>query len=509
MMRDDDDDARFAECGTDDEDEKADLEQSFTADYGMDDDSSDEEGEKHSAGAAESSGQTSSAAYMNTDVSFLTRLLSNMEQSSIKRRKPTKKGKVGRTFKSEFFYELQHMTAQLSKQQRLCAVSFLPLTLRNLSDWQLSPDRYDNDEDYIPANVRLVCLEFNSPCCTWSSADITEFHRLALLPLDDAYVAKAMASAHQEARSYQTAQRRLSPADGKTEEWWCFQCDKFVELGGMPKDRKTICKPCKAKQVKERQKAAKVSGSKRKRQQASSCKIEAGVKTWQCHGCDKYKPEDKMSTGSGHKTLCRGCSGKHHSASVNAQLRVLLSSAIGSTEARNEKIEERNRKERRNDPLLKCTITIEDLVRLYEQQLGRCFYSNVSFQHRSLLSSAEVFSKLRQMSLERLDPRRGYEPDNVRLICLSFQGTDHTRRGSKHSNGGSGGWSKLKVQYLFKVCQHTVILSSLCVSVCCVRSGGLSVRQALHSHLSLGCSSRPHTNVKLPRHRYELGTVDP
>ena len=158
-----DDDARFAECAADEE--KAELEQSFSADYGTDSDDdddnsdSDEEDEKHSAGAAESSGQTyDGAAYTNTDHGFLTRVIRNMEQSSIKRRKPTKKGKAGRTFKSDFKYEMEHMTTRLETQQRLCAVSYLPLTLRRLSDWQLSPDRHDNDERGLHPGQRTIGL---------------------------------------------------------------------------------------------------------------------------------------------------------------------------------------------------------------------------------------------------------------------------------------------------------------------------------------------------------------
>ena len=459
MMCDDDDDARFAECALDDEDEKADLEQSFTADYDTDDDG---EEAKHNAGAAESSGQTyaaaSSAAYQNTDDGFLNGVIHCMKKNSEERRKPTKKRPAGRTFKSTFFYELQHMNAQLSMQQRLCAVSFLPLTLRKLSDWQLSPDRRDNDEDYIPANVRLVCLEFNNQC-SWSSNDITEFHRLALLPLDDAYVAKAMASAHQQPRSYRKAQSQLS-VDGTTEEWQCFgPCGQFVELQRMAKGSKTLCQPCKAKQWR---KTAKVSGSKRKRH--TPLKSKHG--DWMCFECDEFKPEDQMMTA--RKTLCKECNGKSCSSSVNAELRSLLKHAIGHTEARNENIKERNKKEHRNDPLLKCTITLAILITLYEQQLGRCFYSNVSFQHRSLSAKGAVLSKLRQMSLERLDPRRGYELDNVRLICLGFQGTDHTRRESKYSNGGSGGWSKLKVKYLFKVRRFAAILCSVMTTSACL-----------------------------------------
>ena len=229
----------------------------------------------------------------------------------------------------------------------------------------------------------------------------------------------------------------------------------------MRNGKKTLCKPCDVKQVTEYRKTVKLSGAKRKRNTPSS-QTTKGVKEWMCFGCDEFKPEDQLSKGS--KTLCKKCKNKDHSSSVNAELRSLLKHAITRTEERNEKIEERNRKERRNDPLLKCTITLEELVRLYEQQRTRCFYSDAAFQHRSLLGKGEVFNKLRQMSLERLDPRRGYELDNVRLICLGFQSIDKTR-GSKHSNGGSGGWSQLKVQYLFKVCRHSVI--TVCVCMLC------------------------------------------
>jgi hypothetical protein len=97
---------------------------------------------------------------------------------------------------------------------------------------------------------------------------------------------------------------------------------------------------------------------------------------------------------------------------------------------------------------LKCTITIEDLVGLYIKQQGRCYYSNVPFQYRYIPDGSE-FDVLRQMSIERMNPKRGYEIDNICFCLLGLNTTDLSRI-AKYSNGGSCGWSKLKIDYVFR-----------------------------------------------------------
>ena len=59
------------------------------------------------------------------------------------------------------------------------------------------------------------------------------------------------------------------------------------------------------------------------------------------------------------------------------------------------------------------SITLKDLQEMYKKQEGKCYYS-------SLPMSSKILSDF-QMSLERLDPSKGYTKENVALICSEFQ----------------------------------------------------------------------------------------
>lgn len=56
-----------------------------------------------------------------------------------------------------------------------------------------------------------------------------------------------------------------------------------------------------------------------------------------------------------------------------------------------------------------CTITREFIIELWEKQEGRCYYSG--------LPLVREMYKPDSVSLDRIDTKRGYEPDNVALTC--------------------------------------------------------------------------------------------
>ncbi len=58
---------------------------------------------------------------------------------------------------------------------------------------------------------------------------------------------------------------------------------------------------------------------------------------------------------------------------------------------------------------LECTITIEDLERLYAEQSGKCFYSGMAM---TLKDDAKY-----AVSVDRINSKKGYTPDNVVLTC--------------------------------------------------------------------------------------------
>lgn len=82
-------------------------------------------------------------------------------------------------------------------------------------------------------------------------------------------------------------------------------------------------------------------------------------------------------------------------------------------------------------------LSIEEARQQLLKQRGLCYYSGVPMR-------TEVGDY--KISLERLDPRVTYQPDNVAFVCQEFQSGDRTRLKTTHSNEGSSGWSQAKYE---------------------------------------------------------------
>ena len=57
----------------------------------------------------------------------------------------------------------------------------------------------------------------------------------------------------------------------------------------------------------------------------------------------------------------------------------------------------------------KCTITRQDLIDLWEEQQGRCYYSDLLMETKPALNTS--------VSVERLDSNVGYTRENTVLCC--------------------------------------------------------------------------------------------
>jgi len=58
--------------------------------------------------------------------------------------------------------DLEILLDQLEKQGGCCAISGIPLSFQQKSHWQCSLDRINNEIGYVPSNIQLICLEFNT-----------------------------------------------------------------------------------------------------------------------------------------------------------------------------------------------------------------------------------------------------------------------------------------------------------------------------------------------------------
>jgi hypothetical protein len=93
-------------------------------------------------------------------------------------------------------------------------------------------------------------------------------------------------------------------------------------------------------------------------------------------------------------------------------------------------------KEGHNRRKLEFTITEKDIENIYLEQHGRCFYSKIPLG----------FSGQYQMSLERIDPKKGYIQGNIALIVLGLNVADWTRvKHVEDERNGSSGWNREKL----------------------------------------------------------------
>jgi len=91
-------------------------------------------------------------------------------------------------------------------------------------------------------------------------------------------------------------------------------------------------------------------------------------------------------------------------------------------------------------------IDYEFLVDLYNKQNGLCSYSGLPLKFGTYTETNWV------ASIERLDVSKGYTKHNVCLICVEFNGPDHSI--TTGSDYGCAGWTPLKFQYFLAHVQH-------------------------------------------------------
>lgn len=93
------------------------------------------------------------------------------------------------------------------------------------------------------------------------------------------------------------------------------------------------------------------------------------------------------------------------------------------------------------------------LVSLYKKQKGRCFYSNLPL----IFGNSKFVNWV--ISLERIDPLKGYTKNNVCLICCEFN-TGNKTSTCKTISKGSCGWSIKNLNFLLN--KITTFEISLC-----------------------------------------------
>ena len=97
---------------------------------------------------------------------------------------------------------------------------------------------------------------------------------------------------------------------------------------------------------------------------------------------------------------------------LRRSLEVRLSDAENSTKKRQAK----------NPDMPGVTVTVDELVKLYHKQDGRCAALGIKLTPVKKESGRYVCNRWTTLSLDRIDNTRGYSLDNLRLTCWAANG---------------------------------------------------------------------------------------
>lgn len=330
--------------------------------------------------------------YHNTFDGFMRKLFGDSIHSSKRRT-----GK-GRTLAGEHTIKTEDLKAIWNRQNGKCFYSGISMSTKKNSDWMCSIERVDSQKGYVHDNVVLVCYEFNG-MIQWSTSKVVSVKERLLSPpcsIFDTVVKDLLSDGHPNHKC------EIIFVHGNNKGKRC--CDVHEQ-----------CNNVRHRKIRQNE----------------------GIK---CSLCNVIKPRDqyRKKISSGCTDCCSRFSDKYqkYTCTPKGRLYRTLYHAREHTLMRNSK----------NRQKTECTLTHDDLVELLVSQRGKCFYSGIEMTYGMAKTDDWV------ISLERINPIRGYSKDNICFICAEFNGMDHTAK-SKYFNGGSGAWSKSK----FKVFESILI----------------------------------------------------
>ena len=166
----------------------------------------------------------------------------------------------------------------------------------------------------------------------------------------------------------------------------------------------------------------------RKPQQKTEYSVVEGVQHCLCKICKINKPMKDYDKG--HFEGCKRCRfdiAKAYYATAIGHMR-LLSKSMKS-----------NAKKKARD--IRCELTYDDLVALYDKQKGLCYYSGIKMNFGPYLDNWWTASP------ERLDSSKNYDIHNVVLICYEFNTADSSSKAvSADEVTGNMAWSVEKME---------------------------------------------------------------
>ncbi len=268
-----------------------------------------------------------------------------------------------------------------NEQKGLCYISKIPLSLKIHSNFRISIERLNENNGYVKDNVKLICLEFQNGQIQWTPQKFDTFCK-------NYYKNQIVSDKEKEEvkKNYDEAiNKKYRPAVERKKPTKKYFNDEKKEC---------LCTKC---------------GTIKNYDFFS----DYGIKTGLCKDCNKILNKNNRE---------------------NTTLRLKLSNLISSSKSGMNK---RNNSKWRKDNNITHELTFEELLNIYLQQNGRCFYSN-----QKLELTGEYM-----MSLERINTKIGYTKENCCLICIEFNTTDWSIvKSDDDDREGSSGWSKEKIK---------------------------------------------------------------
>jgi hypothetical protein len=163
-----------------------------------------------------------------------------------------------------------------------------------------------------------------------------------------------------------------------------------------------------------------------------------GIEYHKCTDCGIFKEKHSYIKNDRACAICRTKRRNLYTSTPKGHMQKLVRGARKSTKKRKNK---KTTKKRDSD----LDIDFDYLVNLYHKQDGRCAYSNIPLNFGSYKDNDWI------LSLERINPLKGYTKDNVCLIALEFNTSDYTCMSANETVEGSSAWSKEKFEYFKKV----------------------------------------------------------
>eukprot|EP00397_Hematodinium_sp_SG-2012_P037099 GEMP01040148.1.p1 GENE.GEMP01040148.1~~GEMP01040148.1.p1 ORF type:complete len:492 (+),score=23.24 GEMP01040148.1:67-1542(+) len=314
---------------------------------------------------------------------IMTEILCGARRSALKRSQQPSREAAG-----EFDLNVDDLLDRWQKQEGRCSYSEVVTNIERYTPWHFSLERCDNTLGYTRENTVFVCSEFN-----------TMDHSVRV----NGNVPGSSKWSRCKVQSLPELVRHSVSVDG-------FELNKVLSMTSVAKNRNQ-----------------------------SLAREVAANGDLQCTSCKKFKsPDDFYTTQSssvGRESHCKMCMRTRlveYECTASGFFRRLLHSARTAAKVRARK---------GRDAAGEFSLQFEDVIQMYKQQRGLCFYSGIKM-------NLQPHSDWKG-SIERIKNDKGYILSNVVLICSEFQTSDSSFRANIPVKG-TAQWSKEKVRKLIQ-----------------------------------------------------------